>query len=72
MILSWSSVCLAMLLVAADLLSVTPVPDPTRQSASTVRRTSITGAQTLIYKAFYAGYFDPDYNQPFYRPSSRI
>ena len=36
-----------------------------------VERRRLSKALLPHVKAFYAGYFDPEQHQPFYRPSSR-
>jgi 5-methylthioadenosine/S-adenosylhomocysteine deaminase len=37
-----------------------------------VERRRLSKALLPHVKAFYAGYFDPQQHQPFYRPSSRV
>src|SRR5438270_7909723 len=37
-----------------------------------VERRHLSKALLPHVKAFYAGYFDPEQHQPFYRPSSRV
>ena len=37
-----------------------------------VDRRCLSKALLPHVKAFYAGYFDPEQHQPFYRPSSRV
>jgi SpoVK/Ycf46/Vps4 family AAA+-type ATPase len=37
-----------------------------------VERRRLSKALLPHVKAFYAGYFDPERHQPFYRPSSRV
>jgi len=37
-----------------------------------VERRRLSKALLPHVRAFYAGYFDPEQHQPFYRPSSRV